>query len=169
MWSHLLYAAVLSSSICVQYICNNNGTVYSGKGTERKAIEANKIQHECSLRMRTSPVTWGMWTQQSQWFSMKRWSRRCEPPKTYQSRSSEASCHLDLTLSHILTCGTLLWKETEKTNKQTGLIKTLVWGEEAIKRLIMHGICIKALKVIPTQTCSTSHKHVRLLDSFTCM
>ena len=105
----------------------------------------------------------------NQWFSVKRWSWWCEPPKTYQSRSWEASCHLDLTLSHILTCGTLLWKETEKTNKQTGLIKTLVWGEEAIKRLIMHGICIKALKVIPTQTCSTSHKHVRLLDSFTRM
>lgn len=37
-----------------------------------------------------------------------------EVPLTYQSRSSGASCHPDLTLSHILTCGTLLWKERKE-------------------------------------------------------
>lgn len=83
-----------------------------------KAFKANKIELERNLKMPNCGVTRGMWTLQNRVCDLvkKRWL--CELTFTYRSRRSGASCHPGLTLSRILTCGTLLWKWEEEKNKQ---------------------------------------------------
>lgn len=81
------------------------------------------VNHTCTLALRDG------------WFD----KRKMEPSfwDTYQSHSSEASHHLDLTLSRILTCGTWLWRwrktRQRQADEKTGMIKEiLIW--DAIKK-----------------------------------
>lgn len=83
----------------------------------RKRPRQTRFSMNTAFSSHTNPVTWGMWAPRSQWFRM-RWSWLLEPPYTYRSHSSEASYHLDSTLSRISTCGTLLWRGREQ--KQAG-------------------------------------------------
>lgn len=119
----LSYVDCHQSIVCIetqpdQICCSAFARHISNNGSQeatrwRKRPRQTRFNTNAAFSQHANPVTWGMWAPRSQWFRMRRrWL--LEPPYTYRSHSSEASYHLDSTLSRISTCGTLLWRGREQ-------------------------------------------------------